>query len=181
MRNGPRPIDLDIVFYEDGDMDTQRLTIPHPRWRERPFVLGPLADLAHGADGPGQPDGAWPPLRRAAEEWAKRGGDGALGTPAAGMAAFLPLPACPGAGLRERGLVWGGATPPRVMAILNLTPDSFSDGGRHGGSVAAALQAAREAVRQGADVLDLGGQSTRPGATPVSESEEADRVLPVLQ
>ena len=69
---------------------------------------------------------------------------------------------------------------PRVMGILNLTPDSFSDGGRYL-SVEAARLRALEMVGQGAEVLDLGGESTRPGATPVSEQEELDRVIPVIK
>jgi dihydropteroate synthase len=66
------------------------------------------------------------------------------------------------------------------MGILNVTPDSFSDGGRHD-AVDAALARARELVVQGADILDVGGESTRPGARPVSEEEEASRVLPVVE
>lgn len=69
---------------------------------------------------------------------------------------------------------------PRVMGILNVTPDSFSDGGRHL-APDAALRAARAMVEAGADVLDVGGESTRPGASPVSEAEELDRVLPVIE
>ena len=69
---------------------------------------------------------------------------------------------------------------PRVMGILNVTPDSFSDGGRHL-VPAAALAAAREMVAAGADLVDVGGESTRPGAAPVSEAEELDRVLPVIE
>lgn len=69
---------------------------------------------------------------------------------------------------------------PRVMGILNVTPDSFSDGGRffdRGRAVEHALQL----VEEGADMLDIGGESTRPGAEPVPEAEELRRVLPVLE
>ncbi len=67
-----------------------------------------------------------------------------------------------------------------VMGILNLTPDSFSDGGEynHGG---AALKRARQMVEQGADIIDVGGESTRPGSTKVDGEEERRRVLPVLE
>lgn len=68
---------------------------------------------------------------------------------------------------------------PRVMAILNLTPDSFSDGGRLP-TVEAALGAARKAFHDGADLLDLGGESTRPGSQAVSAEEQTGRVVPVL-
>lgn len=68
---------------------------------------------------------------------------------------------------------------PVAMGILNVTPDSFSDGGRHA-SVAAAVEHALQMVEQGAAIIDVGGESTRPGAAPVSEEEELRRVLPVI-
>ena len=79
---------------------------------------------------------------------------------------------------------------PRVMGILNATPDSFSDGGRlqsetqSGGfsvSVDRALYLAEGMLRDGAAIIDVGGESTRPGALPVSEQEELDRVIPVVE
>jgi dihydropteroate synthase len=69
---------------------------------------------------------------------------------------------------------------PSVMGILNVTPDSFSDGGAYG-SVAEAADAARRMLADGAAVVDVGGESTRPGADPVSRDEELRRVLPVLE
>ena len=69
---------------------------------------------------------------------------------------------------------------PRLMAILNVTPDSFSDGGRFL-AVDAALSHARQLAVEGADLIDVGGESTRPGAPAVSEQEELDRVLPVIE
>lgn len=68
---------------------------------------------------------------------------------------------------------------PRVMGVVNVTPDSFSDGGRHV-SVEAAVNHAMHLVAQGADVLDVGGESTRPGADPVDEAEEIARTAPVI-
>ncbi|MTI04504.1 dihydropteroate synthase [Roseibium denhamense] len=65
------------------------------------------------------------------------------------------------------------------MGVLNLTPDSFSDGGRHN-AAEAALAHARKMIGEGADILDLGGESTRPGATPVSLEEEWSRIEPVI-
>lgn len=67
----------------------------------------------------------------------------------------------------------------RIMAILNATPDSFSDGGELS-SVAAAVARAKLLVEQGADLIDVGGESTRPGATPVSPEDELARVVPVV-
>jgi dihydropteroate synthase len=69
---------------------------------------------------------------------------------------------------------------PRIMGIVNVTPDSFSDGGRHS-SASAALAHAEQLLREGADILDVGGESTRPGAPVVSLEEELARVLPVVQ
>jgi len=70
-------------------------------------------------------------------------------------------------------------TRPVVMGILNLTPDSFSDGGRFVGAEAALAQAKRLSV-EGCDIIDVGGESTRPGAVPVSEPEELARIEPAL-
>ncbi len=69
---------------------------------------------------------------------------------------------------------------PRVMGILNVTPDSFSDGGRYT-QLDAALYQAEQMCLQGASILDIGGESTRPGAAVVSVNEELDRVIPVIE
>ena len=70
--------------------------------------------------------------------------------------------------------------PTLVMGVLNVTPDSFSDGGKFF-SVETALERAGQMLREGADLLDVGGESTRPGAAPVSEEEEIRRVVPVIK
>jgi dihydropteroate synthase len=69
---------------------------------------------------------------------------------------------------------------PRVMGIVNVTPDSFSDGGRHAGPEAAIAHCERLCT-EGADILDIGGESTRPRAVPPGEAEERARVMPVLR
>lgn len=69
---------------------------------------------------------------------------------------------------------------PRIMGIVNVTPDSFSDGGRHG-QAQAAIRHCEQLLREGADILDVGGESSRPGADPVPLEEELRRVLPVLE
>jgi len=69
---------------------------------------------------------------------------------------------------------------PVVMGILNCTPDSFSDGGRHPG-LADAVRHGERMLDEGADVVDVGGESTRPGAPPVPEAEELRRVVPVIR
>lgn len=69
---------------------------------------------------------------------------------------------------------------PRVMGIVNVTPDSFSDGGRHADAMSA-MAHCEALLREGADLLDIGGESTRPGARSPSADEELNRVLPVLR
>src|SRR5262245_2241928 len=69
---------------------------------------------------------------------------------------------------------------PRTMGIVNVTPDSFFDGGLHG-ETPAALSHAEMLLDQGADILDIGGESTRPGARAISAAEEMERVLPVVR
>jgi len=80
--------------------------------------------------------------------------------------------------LRSRTIEFGRR--PLVMGIVNVTPDSFSDGGQFLSTYAAVTHALK-LLDEGADILDVGGESTRPYATPVSEADELSRVLPVLQ
>ena len=75
---------------------------------------------------------------------------------------------------------WHRPGRPWIMGILNATPDSFSDGGRFN-SVDRAVDAAAAMLEAGADLIDVGGESTRPGAPPVSPQEELDRVVPVIE
>ena len=82
--------------------------------------------------------------------------------------------------LRCRQFTFTFPRPALVMGVVNVTPDSFSDGGKFldaGQAVAHGL----ELVAQGAEILDVGGESTRPGATPVTEAEELRRVIPVIE
>ncbi len=84
----------------------------------------------------------------------------------------------------DRGLVLGSRLlrrdRPRIMGVINVTPDSFSDGGRYL-APDRALRQAQTLVAQGADILDVGGESTRPGAAEVPVEEELERVLPVVE
>lgn len=78
-------------------------------------------------------------------------------------------------------LPWQGQSArTQIMGVLNLTPDSFSDGGRYA-RFDLALGHAEAMAAEGADIIDIGGESTRPGAATVSESEEIDRVVPVIE
>ena len=88
-----------------------------------------------------------------------------------GICALAPF------GLRSLRLDW---TRPYVMGIVNVTPDSFSDGGNYN-TVDAALDHAEQLIEDGADLLDIGGESTRPNATAIGAQEECDRVLPVIE
>lgn len=80
--------------------------------------------------------------------------------------------------LQGLSLTWGKRT--YLMGVLNVTPDSFSDGGEFD-TLAAALAQAQRLIEAGADILDIGGQSTRPGAVEISLEEELNRVLPVVE
>lgn len=88
----------------------------------------------------------------------------------------------PSGPLRQPQARWAGLdlARPRVMGILNVTPDSFSDGGRHG-EASAAIAAGLAMAAAGADIVDVGGESARPGAAAVPAEQEQDRILPVVQ
>ena len=80
--------------------------------------------------------------------------------------------------LRTRDLPLGRR--PRIMGIVNVTPDSFSDGGKFF-TPQSAVEQARRLIAEGADILDVGGESTRPYSTPVELAEELRRVIPVVE
>ena len=157
IRYGPRVIDLDILFFDDAVIDTPDLTIPHLRIPERDFVLAPLLDLDREL--------RHPRLGLTVQELWRR-----LQKPVPPR--VMPV----GEGLWH----WGQGT--RVMGILNITPDSFSGDGlaKAPDPVAAALAQARDFVAAGADVLDVGGYSTRPGHVNIPVEEEINRAVPVI-
>ncbi|MDD5275858.1 MAG: dihydropteroate synthase [Methylovulum sp.] len=76
--------------------------------------------------------------------------------------------------------MFGSMNKPLIMGILNITPDSFSDGGEYA-NLYAALRQAERLLFEGADIIDIGGESTRPGSDPVAASEQIQRVVPVIQ
>src|SRR5580700_11423965 len=82
--------------------------------------------------------------------------------------------------LRARQFTFAFPRPVLLMGVVNATPDSFYDGARFDSADGAVAHALR-LVREGADIIDLGGESSRPGAAPVSEAEELQRVMPVLE
>jgi 2-amino-4-hydroxy-6-hydroxymethyldihydropteridine diphosphokinase/dihydropteroate synthase len=135
----PRPIDIDILLFENHTIATETLTVPHRQLQRRPFVLTPLVALN-------------PNLR----------------IPGMGSRSVLQL---------SRDL---GRQIPLWMGIVNVTPDSFSDGGQRQ-SWSDAEPHINEMVNGGAQYLDIGAESTRPGATPISGEEEWARLAPVLE
>jgi dihydropteroate synthase len=153
--NGPRTLDADVLLYGDVKLDEPSLIIPHPRMWDRRFVMQPLADVA---------------AHRLPPKWDSQlaeGGVRRVAPLATSMSQAFLLPRHrPGHGCR-------------VMGILNVTPDSFSDGGRWH-STEKAIMRGKELWRDGADIVDVGGESTRPGSSRVSEATELERVLPVV-
>lgn len=138
-RWSPRPIDIDVLLWDDESISLPGLVVPHPGLRERAFVLAPLAALRPDLC---LPDGA----RERILPLARR------------LAQHIPL--------------W--------MGIVNITPDSFSDGGKFltWPSVEAHID---RLVEAGAHMLDFGAESTRPGATPLAANAELARLEPVLE
>jgi dihydropteroate synthase/2-amino-4-hydroxy-6-hydroxymethyldihydropteridine diphosphokinase len=192
-RNGPRPLDLDILLcYDKGNGDdqprestltpviieTSDLVIPHCRLQEREFVLAPLIDLA-GRD-------LKPP--KATEDLAltpENVNHATLGdllddlvvsrqkesSDEPSTTRLIPLP-------RGRSLLFDQTL---IMGILNVTPDSFSDGGKWTSSVDKSVERAMEMVDEGATIIDIGGESTRPGAKEIHVEEQIARTVPVIQ
>ncbi|KAF3967497.1 hypothetical protein CMV_008511 [Castanea mollissima] len=171
IRYGPRPIDLDILFYGKFKVHSDILTIPHERIWERPFVMAPLMDLL-GSSADCDTVTCWHSFSLLSggllEVWEKMGGESLIGKE--GMKRVLPI---------KSGL-WDWSQRTSVMGILNVTPDSFSDGGKFV-SVEAAVTQARLMISEGADMIDIGAQSTRPMASRISAEEELDRLMPVLE
>ncbi|KAK1229915.1 trifunctional dihydropteroate synthetase [Marasmius sp. AFHP31] len=201
IRNGPRAIDLDILFFDSALMDTRdsddrenldnlsgHLVIPHPRITEREFVLRPLNDMI--------PNYVHPVLHKPVNVLLRELLFSLEGTT---MKRVMPiprlpfslkgsLPSSPPTSTHWTYPIPGSSTTSYphnsmntyLMSILNVTPDSFSDGSQHN-TLSAALDCVRDAVSSGADIIDIGGYSTRPGADFVSIEEETRRVVPVIE
>ncbi|KAH7569972.1 hypothetical protein JRO89_XS05G0026700 [Xanthoceras sorbifolium] len=171
IRYGPRPIDLDILFYGKFSIHSDILTIPHERIWERSFVVAPLLDLM-GSAVDSDTVACWHSFSKHSnglfETWEKLGGESLIGKE--GMKRVLPV----------GNHLWDWSQKTSVMGILNLTPDSFSDGGKFQ-SIEAAVSQVRLMISEGADMIDIGAQSTRPMATRISDEEELERLIPVLE
>ena len=184
IRNGPRPLDLDILLCYDNNNDKEKseestptpviietsdLVIPHPRLKEREFVLAPLIDIAgrdliHPAPENKIPESLGDLLDDLVVSAIGDAGE-------ASATRLMPLP-------RERFILFDQTI---VMGILNITPDSFSDGGKWTDSVDQALARAMEMIDEGATIVDIGGESTRPGAAEISMEEQIGRTVPVIE
>ena len=161
-RYGPRAIDIDILLYDDAVVERENLQVPHAQLHERDFVLAPLSEIAAEV--------IHPQLHQS------------IGTLSAAhdlsrvrLFARRPLP------LGSGWLYWGRHTV--VMGILNVTPDSFSGDGllKKESWQAAVVDQGRAMLGAGAHLLDVGGESTRPGAEAISTAEELDRVIPAIR
>jgi len=152
-----------------------------PRWVEPMGLLhgrGAFAAVGANAALPLEGGAAAFTLVRLIEDGRIVGLMPAVETPESWQDAVLALtrPPAPFAGLPDAG----GLGRPLVMGVVNVTPDSFSDGGRHF-DPRAAIMAANAMLEAGADLIDVGGESTRPGAAPVDAEAETARVLPVIR
>lgn len=152
---GPREIDIDILAWDEKNIKTDTLNIPHLNLPERPFALWPLADVAPLWVFPGENKTA----AELVEKWGSR---------FSGDAPFKTRQ------INQR------IDTPRLMGILNITPDSYSDGGKFM-QTDKAIAHAIQLVNDGADIIDIGAESTRPNATPLSAEEEWQRLQPVLE
>ena len=133
-RWSPRPIDIDILLWNDQTINTESLIIPHKDLHLRHFVLTPLIALAPNLTIPGRGN-------KTLMQWSME------------LPHHMPL--------------W--------MGILNATPDSFSDGGKNAGHTEL-MQSAQDMTDHGAAILDIGGESTRPGAEHINPDDEWQRI-----
>lgn len=155
---GPRVLDIDILAFDDVIIKSDVLTIPHESLQERPFALWPLADVApfwlFPLQGPNQGKSA----AQIVEKWGSR---------------FT------GKAPHHTRQIYQRIDVSRLVGIINVTPDSFSDGGQfltpHD-----ALQQALRLVASGADVIDIGAESTAPTASAIDAKTEWARLQPVL-
>ncbi|KAJ1921213.1 trifunctional dihydropteroate synthetase [Mycoemilia scoparia] len=170
IRFGPRIIDLDILFYGDKKIDTERLTIPHPRLHERRFQLAPLCDINDELFHPQLGKTVATLLRQLTTHSAAPDD----------VIQVTPLSTNKDRTAQLKTMSKKHRSGTLVMGILNCTPDSFSDGGDHN-DVKSAVSFAKQMVESGADILDIGGQSTRPGSQRVSEEDEIARIIPVIK
>lgn len=178
--NGPRSIDLDILLYDGISINTPDLTIPHKSMLERTFVLQPLCEVI-------PPDFIHPVSAEPIHEHSKQlllSNPNDVLQESSQLLQIIPIPRFFNKNLPhvfeydqiEHNLKTS------VMGIFNATPDSFSDGGDNYKLKDEDIRmTALKLVEDGADIIDIGGVSTRPGSKEPSEQEELDRVIPVIR
>ncbi len=161
-RYGPRVIDIDILLYAEISLEQADLSIPHAHVPERDFVLAPLNEIA--------PEAVHPKTGKTIRVLSA-----ALDLSAVRVFARRPLR------VGVQWWHWGRQT--YVMGILNVTPDSFSGDGllKNDDWLATVVDQGRAVFAAGAHILDVGGESTRPGSEAVSVGEELDRVVPAIR
>ena len=158
-RWSPRVVDIDLLAWGQHHQATADLTIPHPALLSRPFALWPLLDLA--------PDWVVP---TPGPDQGKQAACFAIawGDPHTGLDAPLKTHRIP-----------HRIDTPVLVGICNVTPDSFSDG-HPTRSIDETITHAMTMAQQGAEIIDIGAESTRPGATPLSAAQEWQRLSPIL-
>lgn len=182
---GPRSIDLDILLYDQEIFSHERLNVPHNLMLERDFVLRPLcqyvaAGMIPTSANPTEPPRLIPHERHPLPHKNTQ-------TYAEHLKALPPPETTPYAAtpISPHFPALHATDPKRmthVMAILNLTPDSFSDGGKHSSTDLTYLTSTvRTFIKHGATIIDIGGESTRPGSKPVGAEEELARVVPAIK
>ena len=189
---GPRVIDLDILFSEKEPMvrydppsfsyEKFWLEVPHRRIKERAFVLAPIADLTEKMDFDKNGDVSITmanQMTAMAKLWRKKEKKVLQTTNFEGNEDDVLLQRV--VPFKRNMKLEPYEKRSRIMGVLNVTPDSFSDGGVFNTSVSTALRRAEQLVDEGARIIDVGGQSTRPGASRVSAADEIARVAPVLK
>ncbi|MBW0496043.1 hypothetical protein O181_035758 [Austropuccinia psidii MF-1] len=161
IRNGPRPIDIDILFFNSQIISHDNLSIPHLSISEREFVLRPLNDIA--------PNLIHPKLQLSISSILKKFQTSNPST----LQKIHPIyaPDRPTLDISQKT---------HLMSIVNCTPDSFSDPGLSF-DLSNAIKNSLNHLHQGADILDIGGMSTRPQANDVSLQEEINRTIPLIK
>lgn len=176
--NGPRSIDLDILLYDEVNVNTEELTIPHKSMLDRTFVLQPLCELI-------RPDFIHPisaePIHNHLLELLKNSPNESI-QESNKLLQYVPINRLSVEANPFRFDLLTNKGPTLMMGILNITPDSFSDGGKNFGvEMDQVMETCLKLIDDGATIIDIGGVSTRPGSDEPSEQEEIARVLPIVK
>jgi 2-amino-4-hydroxy-6-hydroxymethyldihydropteridine diphosphokinase/dihydropteroate synthase len=155
---GPRIMDIDILAWDDWVIKSEILTVPHESLQSRPFALWPLADVAPLWIYPLEGMNHGKTAAQIAEQWGSR---------------------FSGAAPYQTKQIYQRIDTPQLIGILNITPDSFSDGGEFL-SPEKALSHISHLVHSGAEIIDIGAESTAPSAKPLDIDSEWARLQPVL-